>query len=302
MSNNRITNKVEKMKIRNKNGYLNYKNDSIKQLNNNDEFLMTQNVKEESYNKKSINIKNESFKKENKTDNSDIKNQKISNKKFMLKKKRKKQTLKFNKLKKEKNNCCSIIISKKEDDLSDMDYEDIIKNDNRTFIRMYWAYFVYSKINSGTFCTENNLNLFIIKLSFFLFTFEISLFFNAFFYSDEYISDAYYNNGILDFVSVLPKSIYSTIISYIISELLQTLSNSENELYEIIKVKTKFKNFERIINIKLKKLRNKLIVCYILIFLLELIFYILYQHFVLFIGVHKNIYSLDFLNILPWIL
>ena len=134
-----------------------------------------------------------------------------------------------------------------------MDYEDIIKNDNRTFIRMYWAYFVYSKINSGTFCTENNLNLFIIKLSFFLFTFEISLFFNAFFYSDEYISDAYYNNGILDFVSGLPKSIYSTIISYIISELLQKLSSSEDELYEIIKVKTKFKNFERVVNIKLKK-------------------------------------------------
>ena len=217
LSNNRITNKVEKMKIRNKNGYINYKNDSIKQLNNNNEFLMTQNVKEESYNKKSINIKNESFKKENKTDNSDIKNQKISNKKFMLEKKRKKHTLKFNKLKNGKNKCCSIIISKKEDDLNDMYYEDIINNDNRTYIRMYWAYFVYSKINSGTFCTENNLNLFIIKLSFFLFTFEISLFFNAFFYSDEYISDAYYNNGILDFVSGLPKSIYSTIISYIIS-------------------------------------------------------------------------------------
>ena len=93
MSNNRITNKVEKMKIRNKNGYINYKNDSIKQLNNNDEFLMTQNVKEESYNKKSINIKNESCKKENKTDNSDIKNQKISNKKFMLKKKKKKTNI-----------------------------------------------------------------------------------------------------------------------------------------------------------------------------------------------------------------
>ena len=50
------------------------------------------------------------------------------------------------------------------------------------------------------------------------------------FYSDEYISDAYYNNGILDFVSGLPKSIYSTIISYIISELLQKLSSSEDEL------------------------------------------------------------------------
>ena len=53
-----------------------------------------------------------------------------------------------------------------------MDYEDIIKYDKRTYLRMYWACLVYSQINSGTFCTENNLHLFVIKLSFFIFTFS----------------------------------------------------------------------------------------------------------------------------------
>ena len=32
-----------------------------------------------------------------------------------------------------------------------MDYEDIIKYDKRTYLRMYWACLVYSQINSGTF-------------------------------------------------------------------------------------------------------------------------------------------------------
>ena len=100
----------------------------------------------------------------------------------------------------------------------------------------------------------------------------MSFFLNAFFYTDEYISNAYHNNGILDFVSGLPKSIYSTIGTYIISSLLQNLSNSEKELYRIIKEKNKFNNYEKIIKTKLKKLSNKLIVYYILVFLLELIF------------------------------
>ena len=93
-----------------------------------------------------------------------------------------------------------------------------------------------------------------------------------FFYTDEYISDAYHNNGILDFVSGLPKIIYSTLRSYIITTLLEKLSNRENELNKIIKEKNKDKKYEEIINIELNKLRNKLIIYYMIVFLLSLFF------------------------------
>ena len=82
----------------------------------------------------------------------------------------------------------SIKITKAEDDLKEMKFEDFIIHDKRSCLRMYWAYFIDSKIILGTFCTENNLNKFEIKLSFFIYTFQISLFLNALFYSDEYIS------------------------------------------------------------------------------------------------------------------
>ena len=272
--------------------------------NNNDESLITQNNIKDSNFKKANNIFDKSFVSEIKCNNSYIKNSEKSSRNLTVKKKTKKRLIKFNKLEKEtNNNNCSITISNKEDDLNDMDYEDIIKYDKRTYLRMYWACLVYSQINSGTFCTENNLHLFVIKLSFFIFTFEINLFFNAFFYTDEYISDAYHNNGILDFVSGLPKSIYSTVVSYIISELLQKLSNSVNELYQVIKEKTKFKNFEGIINIKLKKLMNKLIAYYVIIFLLEIIFLYFvsafcavfrYSQNYLFIGFFES-FSFDFI-------
>ena len=153
-----------------------------------------------------------------------------------------------------------------------MEYEEIIEKDKRTFSRMLWSNFVYSKIILGTFFTENNFNLFVIKLSFFIYTFQISLFLNSFFYSDEYISDAYYNNGVLNFIFGLPKSIYSAIVSFIITSLLKLLSNSENKLNKITKEYNKEKKYEEIINDNLKILRNKLIAYYILVFLFGLIF------------------------------
>ena len=103
-------------------------------------------------------------------------------------------------------------------------------------------------------------------------TFQISFFLNAFFYSDEYISDAYHNDGVLDFISGLPKSIYSFIATLITTNLLRMLSSSKNELQKVIKEKINNKDYKRLINIKLKKLRNKLIIYFILIFILGLFF------------------------------
>ena len=156
--------------------------------------------------------------------------------------------------------------------LDDMDYEEAIIYDNRSYLKMYWSSLVDSQIILNTFFTDNNLNLFIIKLSFFIFSFEISFFLNTLFYTDEYISDAYHNNGVLDFVSGLPKSIYSFIATLLLSNLLKILSNSRSELLKIIREKSKDKEYFNLINEKLKKLKIKLIIYYILIFVLGLFF------------------------------
>ena len=83
----------------------------------------------------------------------------------------------------------------------------------------------------------------IIKLSFLLCTFQISFFLNAFFYTDEYISDAYHNDGVLDFASGLPKSIYSFIATLVTTNLLRMLSNSKSELMKLIRERRKNKNY-----------------------------------------------------------
>ena len=137
---------------------------------------------------------------------------------------------------------------------------------------MYWGFLVDSQIILGTFCTDNNLDLFVIKLSFLVCTFQISFFLNALFYTDEYISDAYHNDGVLDFFSGLPKSIYSFFATLITTNLLRMLSSSKNELMRVIKRNGRFQNYTDIINIKLAKLRKKLIVYFICVFLLESFF------------------------------
>ena len=165
-----------------------------------------------------------------------------------------------------------IKLSKTDSDIQALDYEEAIIFDKRSFLRIYWGFLVDSQIILGTFFTDNNLDLFVIKLSFLVFTFQISFFLNALFYTDEYISDAYHNGGVLDFFSGLPKSIYSFFATLITTNLLRMLSSSKNELMRVIRRNGRFQNYMNIINIKLAKLQKKLIIYFILVFLLESFF------------------------------
>ena len=159
-----------------------------------------------------------------------------------------------------------------DEDLLDMEYTQAINKDRSTCLRIFWAFLVDSQIILSTFFTKNYLHLFVIKLSFFVCTFNISFFLNALFYTDNYISDAYHNNGVLDFISGLPKSIYSFVITLISTNLLRMLSNSKSELMRIIRNNSRDSNYIYIVEVTLKKLRNKLIIYFIIVFLFEFCF------------------------------
>ena len=158
------------------------------------------------------------------------------------------------------------------DELKEMDFEEAILYDKRSYIKIYWSTLIDSQIILGTFCTDNNLDLLIIKTSFLIYFFEISFFLNALFYTDDYISDAYYNNGVLDFVSGLPKSIYSVIATLILGNLLKILSNNKSEFMQLIKENSKNEDYIKLMDNILVKLRNKLIVYFILVLILGFFF------------------------------
>ena len=257
-------NKNKKLKKNNKIKKINY-DEEIKDINSkrklNSNILKIKNDndnKEELYKTKKYKLKNKSSHKDKKYK----KHQIIETKDEKNEKKNKfKHKIYINSL-----------LPKKDEELQDMEYKEAIIYDKRSYLRMYWSFLVDSQIILGTFCTENYLNLFVVKLSFFICTFEISFFLNALFYTDEYISDAYHNDGVLDFISSLPKSIYSFIATLITTNLLRMLSSSKNELQKVIKEKGNNKDYKRIINNKLKKLRTKLIIYFILVFILGIFF------------------------------
>ena len=172
----------------------------------------------------------------------------------------------------QRNNKTINKLSNSDEDIQDMDYEEAIIKDKRSYLRMFWSFLIDSQIILGTFCTENYLNLFVIKLSFFVCTFQISFFLNALFYTDDYISDAYHNEGVLDFISGLPKAIYSFLATLITTNLLKMLSNSKSELIKAIREKSQELRYINIVNAKLIKLRKKLIAYFILVFLFGIIF------------------------------
>ena len=171
-----------------------------------------------------------------------------------------------------KNNNEINFLSKTDENLQELEYEESLIYDKRTLLRMYFSFLQDSQIILYTFFSKNYLDLFVIKLSFLIVTFQISFFLNALFYTEDYISEAYHNNGVLNFISSLPKSIYSFLFTMIITNLLKTLSNSKSELMRIIIEKRNGQNYINLINIKLIKLRIKLIVYFILIVSLGIFF------------------------------
>ena len=152
-----------------------------------------------------------------------------------------------------------------------MDYEEAIIYDKRSYLKMYSVYLLDTEIILATFCNNNQLDLFIIKLSFLLFTFQICFFLNGLFYTDKYISQVYFSNGVLDLVYQLPKSIYSYLATLITTHLLRIISNSKNELVKLMKGKHRYKTYMDLINVKLAKLKNKLLIYFVLVFIFSLL-------------------------------
>ncbi len=195
-----------------------------------------------------------------------------------LSSKREKSDLNGNK-NKNKNNLGNMKLKNKkinyaytDEELQEMKFEEALFNDNRPFIRMYWSYLIEEHVIINNIFSDSYLDLRVIKFSFLFFSLIINFFLNSFFYTDDYISKSYHNDGVLDFVSSLPKAIYSFLVTIIISNLLKMLSNSKAILMEIIKEKLSKMEYLKRMESALKQLKVKLIIYFICLFTLGILF------------------------------
>ena len=158
-------------------------------------------------------------------------------------------------------------------DYFNLNYEEALELDKRSFINIVWGYILEEQIICNTFLSELFLELRIIKIYFMIFSFCLELFLNAIFFTDDYISEMYHNDGVLDFFSSLPKSFYSLLVGFIIMFFLNFLSNSKNQFDEATENIFESEKYKKKVNQILFGLKIKLIFFFIINFLLLLFFW-----------------------------
>ena len=152
-------------------------------------------------------------------------------------------------------------------ELSELNYEDALKKDKRTFIQLYISLIKRKHLFIFSFILQNDFNSLILKIFLFFFTFTIYLIINALFYSDSTMHKIYVDQGKFDFTYQLPQMIYSLLISTILKLLLNFLGLYEEEIFEL---KNNKKNKEKIF----LKIKKKIIIFFILTYILLFLFWI----------------------------
>ena len=163
-------------------------------------------------------------------------------------------------------------------------YEKAQKNDKRSFWRIYYICLLSKVRILNTFVLKSPLEIKSLRISLFLFNYSCDFALNAFFYSNQKISDKYHytGNNLLWFslINNLLISFSSALFSIILVGLLNILTNSKREIKMVFKQDLKNNSNSKKIVIKtLLKIYFKLkikIICYIILEFLIILFFFYY--------------------------
>ena len=118
-------------------------------------------------------------------------------------------------------------------ELNDLEFNEAIQLDQRTFLQIYWSILRREHPILFTFFTWKDYNLIYIKLTRFFFLIANDMALNVFFFSDESMHKLYINYGKYDFIQKIPQIIYTTIVSRLIEVFLCFLSLTDKHIYQV---------------------------------------------------------------------
>ena len=120
-------------------------------------------------------------------------------------------------------------------ELNKMDYETALIYDKREYWQYYISLLKQKHLIILVFISNDDYNVFLLKLS--LFILSIALFFalNTLFFRDSTMRYIFTNQGRYNFLYKIPKVLYSTLISSVMTYILKILSLSQNDLIKIKK-------------------------------------------------------------------
>ena len=123
-------------------------------------------------------------------------------------------------------------------DLDDMEYDDAIKYDKRTFFEFLSDRLKERQIIMDTFFNKENLRPFSIKVILLLLNIDLYFVVNGLFYNEQYISDLFYSTEEETFFSFFPRSIsrffYATLVGVIISIIIDWFFVEEKKIKRIL--------------------------------------------------------------------
>ena len=140
-----------------------------------------------------------------------------------------------------------------------MEYKYAIKLDKRDLITYFFSLIKQKQLLIFTFLVNNDYNIYLMKVSFFLCSFILYLMTNTFFFNDDNMHKIYVDKGQYNFFYQIPQILYSSIISSVITVILKYLSLSQKSVIKIKQI-NEFNDMVQKYFLLLKNFKFKLII------------------------------------------
>ena len=132
-----------------------------------------------------------------------------------------------------------------ESEIENLSYKNALEIENRNRADFYFALLKEKNKIISIFLNDNDYNISIVKISLFLFNFNLSLTTNALFFNDEAIFEINQDQGYFSLSTQITRVLYSTIISCLISFVVELFALSHEDIiklrnYKILEEAKKF--------------------------------------------------------------
>ena len=176
-------------------------------------------------------------------------------------------------------------------ELNYLPYDKALKNDKRTFCQYYISLVKTKHIIIFTFFNTTDYNIKLIKIDLLFFNFTLSYIINGLFFSDDTIHVIYESDGSFILEYRIIKIIYSSLISGVITLLLQILALPESNILELkgLRFKKEQLNDYKKIDNKGEELNKNIKIKFIFYFIFSIIFLLFFWYYIsMFCSVYPN--------------
>ena len=161
--------------------------------------------------------------------------------------------------------------------IDDLDFEDIILRDKRSFLDYLCDSIIDRQLIINTFYVSEPLKPFSLKIILFVINLILYFVINGLFYSEDYISQIYHNEN-EKYLSFVPRSInrfvYTTIVSLVINFLIDFFFIEEKKIKSIFhRDKDDIDKIKLEISLLIKRIKKRYLAFIITIFALSLFFW-----------------------------